>query len=115
MPLPTLSLYGTVYTDFFYAHVLRVMLGVDCRWHTRYYAPYYEPAVMQFVNQTETKCGNFPHLNAFVSFQLKRARFFVEYYNLGDLFISPSERFSAAHYPINPPVIRLGISLDLNK
>ena len=115
MPLPTLSLYGALYTDFFYARVLRVMLGVDCRWHTRYHAPYYEPAVMQFINQTETMYGNFPHLNAFVSFQLKRARFFVEYYNIGDLFISPSERFSAAHYPINPPVIRLGISLDLNK
>lgn len=114
-PLPMLSLYGSLHTDFHYANVLRVQLGVDCRWHTNYYAPYYEPAVMQFINQQETQYGNFPHLNAFVSFQLRRTRFFVEYYNLGDLFISPSRRFSAAHYPINPPVLRLGIAMDLNK
>ena len=115
MPLPTVSLYGSLYTDFYYAKVLRIMLGVDCRWHTLYYAPYYEPAVMQFVNQRETTYGDFPLLNAFASFQLKRTRFFVEYYNIGDLFITPSQRFSAAHYPINPPVIRLGIAMDLNK
>ena len=112
LPLPMLSLRGQLYIDFYIASVMRTQIGADCSVHTPYNAPYYEPAVMQFTNQTQTKYGYYPLLNVFANFKLQRTRFFVEYYNLADLFLRPSNRFSLAHYPMLPASFRMGISVD---
>lgn len=114
LPLPSLSAYGSIYLDFYTARVMRTQLGIDCFWHTAYHAPYYEPAIQQFVNQTEVKVGNFPMINLFANMKLQRVRFFVMLYNAGELLISPSRRWSLAHYPINPMTLRLGINFDFN-
>ena len=114
MPLPTLAAYGSLYLDFYTARVMRTQLGIDCHYHTQYYAPYYEPAVQQFINQQEVKIGNFPLLNLFANFKLRRVRFFVMLYNAGEMLIQPSKRWSLAHYPVNPMTLRLGINFDFN-
>lgn len=114
IPLPTWSGYASLYTDFYTAKVMRTQLGIDLTWNSEYYTPYYEPATMQFVNQEKEKYGNFPLINLFANFRLKSTRFFFEYYNAGDLLITPSRRFSLAHYPINPPSFRMGICVDFN-
>lgn len=114
MPLPTLAAYGSLYLDFYTARVMRTQLGIDCHYHTQYYAPYYEPTVQQFINQQEVKIGNFPLLNLFANFKLRRVRFFVMLYNAGEMLIQPSKRWSLAHYPVNPMTLRLGINFDFN-
>lgn len=114
LPLPTLSAFGSVYLRFKIAKVMDTQFGVDCSFHTAYHAPYYDVATQQFVNQQEISIGNFPLLNAFASFKLRRVRFFLCYYNLGDYFISSVGRWSLPHMPINPPSLRLGISFDFN-
>ena len=114
MPLPILAAYGSLYLDFHTARVMRTQLGIDCHYHTEYYAPYYEPAVQQFINQQEVKIGNFPLLNLFANFKLRRVRFFVMLYNAGEILIQPSKRWSLAHYPVNPMTLRLGINFDFN-
>ena len=114
LPLPAISAYSNLYLDFTYAKVLDIQLGVDAHYYTSYYAPYYEPATQQFQIQEEKKIGNYPIINAYANFRLKQARFFISGYNLGSLFITPTEYFSLLHYPLNPQLIKVGISFYLN-
>lgn len=114
LPLPMLSAYASLYLKFYVAKVMYTQLGADCYYHTNYRAPYYDPASQQFINQKDTMVGNYPFLNAFANFKLRRVRFYLVYYNLGDLFITPPKRFSLAHYPVNPSGLRIGISFDFN-
>ena len=114
LPLPAIAAYSNLYLDFMYAKVLNIQLGVDAHYFTSYFAPYFEPATQQFQTQEEKKIGNYPVINAYVNFRLKQARFFISGYNLSSLFITPTEYFSLLHYPLNPMVIKTGISFYLN-
>ncbi|MDR3143151.1 MAG: putative porin [Tannerellaceae bacterium] len=114
IPLPQISACSNIYVHFKLAKVLTMQVGADVHYHTKYYAPYYEPATQQFQLQQEKKIGNYPLLNGYVNFHLKQARFFVMGYNLGALFIDQPEYFSLYHYPLNPMVLKMGISVVFN-
>jgi hypothetical protein len=114
LPLPQISAYSNLYVDFTYAKVLKIQLGVDAHYFTSYYAPYYEPATQQFQTQSEKTIGNYPIINAYANFRLKQTRFFISGYNVGSLLITPTEYFSMLHYPLNPMLIKLGVSVYLN-
>ena len=107
--LPTLVAYNSLYYNDLWFKVLSIQLGVNSRYHTAYYAPGYMPAIGQFYNQTSTLIGNYPVLNAFANFHLKRTRFFIEYYHLNQTFMKGAY-FSMPNYPINESNIKLGIS-----
>ncbi|GHT61520.1 hypothetical protein AGMMS50239_12610 [Bacteroidia bacterium] len=92
--------------------MLTIQLGANAHYFTRYYAPGYEPATQQFKVQNEVKVGNYPLVSGFLNCHLKQTRFFLEYYNAGALFISPTEYFSLPHYPVNPTLLKLGLSVD---
>ncbi len=109
LPLPTFTLYHNLYFHDLWFHVLSVQLGVDARYHTAYYAPAYMPATGQFYTQSTTKIGNYPVMNVYLNFQLKRTRFFVEYYHVNQLFMKDAY-FSMPNYPINPAILKFGIS-----
>ena len=114
LPLPQLSVYTNLYVDFKLVPVLSLQLGVDMHYHTSYYAPYYEPATQQFRQQDEIKIGDYPLINAYANFHLKQARFFISSYNLGSLLIDNPAYFSMLHYPLNPMVIKIGVSVMFN-
>lgn len=109
IPLPKISIYSNLYLNLKLAKVLNIQLGVDARYFTEYYGPAYDPVLLQFYNQKETKIGNFPLINAYANFHLKRTRIFVMMYNIGKDF-NNSKYFSAAHYPVNPMIFRMGLS-----
>ena len=109
LPLPDLAVYSNLYLKGVYSKVLVSQIGVDCRYHTSYYAPAYMPATGQFYSQDEVKIGNYPFMNAYANFHLKRMRFFVMYSHLSRLFATPAY-FSAPHYPMNPAIIKVGLS-----
>lgn len=111
LPLPTLSLYSNMYLWFKIAKVLQVQLGADARYHTKYYAPAYQPATSQFYLQDEVEVGNYPLMNAYINMYLKKTRFFVMVYHLNH---SSGNYFSLPHYPINPFHIRFGVSASFN-
>lgn len=112
-PLPTLSLYSNLYAKMIIAKVMTLQIGVDAKYHTSYYAPYYNPVTQFFTPQQEVKVGGgAPLLNAYSNIHLKRARFFAQYYNLGALLFRPSY-FSMPHYPLYPPRLVYGIAIDL--
>lgn len=117
IPLPQLSLYSNIYVTVKLAKVLTLQLGADAHYFSSYYAPYYEPATQQFQLQPDTdrrvKVGDYPLINAYANFHLKQARFFIAAYNLGSQFLDPNY-FSFAHYPLNPFVLKFGISVKFN-
>ena len=112
LSLPKLAVYSNLYFHFKIARVLHVNLGVDCSYYTRYYAPAYQPATMAFHTQHEKLIGNYPLMNAYADFKLKKTRFFVMYSHLNQGLFGGKEYFSALHHPINPSRFQLGLSVD---
>ncbi|MBP6284957.1 MAG: putative porin [Paludibacteraceae bacterium] len=108
--LPTLSSYHNVYYTNTIFKVLNVQLGVDCRYNTAYFANAYMPATGQFYNQTTTRIGNYPLLSAYANVHLKRTRFFVMYYNLSDMILSDKNYILVPDYPLNPSMLKFGLS-----
>lgn len=113
IPLPELSLYHNFYIRTKLAKkVLTVELGADMRYFTKYYAQNYSPALGQFYLQNAEKAveiGGYPVINAYLNLHLKRTRFFVmmSHVNQG---MGNSNSFLAPHYPINPRILKLGLS-----
>lgn len=111
LPLPDLTLYSNLYIKFKIAKVLNLELGGDVRYFTKYNAPDYSPAIGQFVNQDRNSyvsIGNYPICNVYVNLLLKHFRFYI----MGSHINSSmnGNAFWAPHYPINPMVIRFGLS-----
>lgn len=115
--IPELVAHSNLYFLFKPVPVLTVQLGADVHYFSAYDAPYYEPGNMRFQQQKEdnrkVKVGDYPLINAYANFHLKQARFFVQAYNIGSLFIKPNY-FSLAHYPLDPMAIRVGVIATFN-
>ena len=114
IPLPTLSAYSNIFLKTKIVDELTLQLGVDAHYHTEYYAPGYEPALLQFYNQREKKVGNYPIVTGYANMHLKQMRFFVMMYNITDLVIEKPNYFSLPNYPVNPTLFKLGVSVNLN-
>jgi hypothetical protein len=112
LPLPKLCVYSNLYLHFVYAKVLTVQMGLNAHYFTKYYSPVYEPATQQFRLQKELQVGDYPLVNGYLNCHLKQTRFFVEYYNLGSMMFKPPSYFSMPHYPVNPPVLKLGVAIN---
>lgn len=112
MPLPTFTGYTNVYLLFHIAKVLRTEIGADLTYFTKYYAPAYSPIIGQYVVQDDTyrtEIGNYPIVNVYANFHLKRTRFYImaSHVNYSSGAGNP---FLVPHYPTNRMVIRFGIS-----
>ena len=110
--LPDFAAYSSLYIQFKIAKVLTIQMGANMHYWTSYYAPSYEPATQQFKLQNKTKVGNYPLISGFLNCHLKQTRFFIQYYNASAMFINPTEYFSMPHYPVNPTIIKMGLSVD---
>lgn len=112
LPLPSFSVQTDLNIRFRIAKVLWTQLGVMGSYHTKYYAPTYQPATQQFAVQREVECGGFPVLNGYMNCNLKRIKFFIAMYNFlnqsvtNDIFIMPD-------YPMMPRRFIWGVTLDL--
>ncbi len=114
IPLPTLSVYSNMYLKAEIVDVLTMQVGVDAHWHTKYLAPGYEPALLQFYNQDEKEIGNYPISTIYANFHLQQTRFFVMFYNAASQVIKPTEYFSLPGYPVNPFIFKMGVSVNLH-
>lgn len=111
MPLPLVSAFLSYYYEFWVKRdVLRLQVGVDGRFNTRYYAQGYNPALSVFYNQNETEIGNYPYLDAFISAKWKRMRILLKYQHWNCNLFGNNEYFAVARYPLNPGMFKIGIS-----
>ena len=90
--------------------MLRVQIGVDGRFNTKYYAQGYDPALSVFYNQADVKVGNYPYLDVFVSAKWKRMRILIKYQHINYNLFGNKEYFAVAKYPLNPGMFKIGLS-----
>lgn len=111
LPVPAFNAYSNLYLRFKIAKVLKVDLGADVRYFTKYYAPDYSAALGQFTVQdngeNNVKTGNYPIINVYANMHIKQTRFFImmSHVNAGN-----GEYFLTPHYPLNSRVLRFGLS-----
>lgn len=113
LPLPILTLYTNLYLKFKIARVLSTELGADLRYFTKYYAPTYNAALNQFANQDTNNLvevgGDHPIINAYINFHLKHTRFYLMVSHL-NYTRDGGTTFGPPHYPVNPLVLKFGLS-----
>lgn len=113
LPLPQLSIYSNLYLLTKLAKkVLTVQLGADVRYFTKYNAPAYTPSIQQFHLQPgddQVEIGGYPIVNIYANLHLKRTRLFAMYSHVNQ-GMGTRNSFLVPHYPINPSLLRLGVS-----
>jgi hypothetical protein len=109
IPVPEFSIYSSNYFENILFQVLFFQIGFDVRYHTAYYSPDFMPATGQFFIQRERKIGNYPVVDPFVNFHLKRANIFVKY-DHANIGLPDNNYFHTIGYPINPGGLRFGVS-----
>lgn len=112
IPLPDLSAYAQMYLDFKIAKVLQVQFGVDCKYHTSYYAEAYQPATLSFHTQDEVKVGNYPLMNVYANMKMKMVRFYVMYTHFNQGLFGGNNYFLMPNYPYNPAMLQFGLCVD---
>lgn len=112
IPLPKFAVYSNLFITFKVAHVLDVQFGVDCDYFTKYKSVAYQPATMDFYNQREADCGNYPLVNAYLNFKLSKTRFYIMFSHVNQGLFGGDNWFSMPGYPLNPRRFQLGLSID---
>ena len=98
IPLPLVSVNARYYLQFeLVKNVFTIQLGADATYHTKYFAPAYDPDTGQFRIQNERKIGDYPYIDAFANITWKRATIFVKYIN-ATMPWPNKDYFSALHY-----------------
>ncbi len=111
IPVPLASAYLSYYFEFnVVKSVLRMQVGVDMRYNTKFYTFGYNPALSTFYNQREKEVGGYPMMDAFVNAKWKRMRILVKYQHINDDLFGERNYFSLLHYPLNKRVLKLGFS-----
>ena len=114
IPLPELSVYSNLYLLFRIAKVLHVQLGIDCRYYTKYKSETFQPATLTFHTQDQIEVGNYPFMNAYINMKLKQTRFFVMMSHVNQGLFGGNNYFSLPHYPLNPRMFQMGLSIDFS-
>ncbi len=111
LPLPALSIYSNMYLGFTAFRVLRMQIGIDCDYYTRYRSYMYQPATMTFHIGDDAMVGNYAFCNAYITAKLYKARFFVLWSHVNQGWFG-SNYFAMPGYPLNPRRLQFGVSVD---
>ena len=113
IPLPKLALNLRWYLQFPVVRedVLKMQIGVDARYTTKWYAPGFNPVSGTFYNQKEQQYGETPYLDAFMNLQWKQACIFLKMENVGQGWPTKKHDYFSAHRYIHPPrIFKFGIT-----
>lgn len=115
LPLPELAIYSNLFLKFTAFKVLKLQIGVDCDYYTKYNSLNYQPATMSFHVQGEEpiKIGNYPFCNAYVTARLYKTRFYILWSHANQGLFSKNS-FILPHYPFNPRKFEFGLSVDFS-
>ena len=108
--LPEICYYNSSYIEFFLIkNILKTQIGLDIYYNTSFYGYSYSPATSMFYLQNEKEIGNYPYVDVFMNFKLKRARFFIKYEHANHNILE-RRYFLAYHYPSQERMLKVGIS-----
>jgi hypothetical protein len=92
-------------------NAMRMQVGANGTFTTKWYAPAYNPVLGVFHNQNKEEFGGCPYIDAFVNVQWKRVSVFVKAINLNMGWPNKSaDYFSAAGYIAPQRTIKIGIT-----
>lgn len=109
VPLPDISVYSNLFYYNTFSKVLHFQFGTNVHYHTAYNALAYMPAIGRFHIQDEVEIGNYPLVDVYANFHIKRMRFFLMYKHVNYGLLS-REYFSAPHYAFNQRFFKIGVS-----
>ena len=92
---------------------LNTQLGVDVTYHTLYHPYSYMPATGRFFRQDQVSTGNYPFLNVFLNFKVKRTRVFImfDHVNYGMMGNRIGNNYDMIpNYPVNIRMLRYGLA-----
>ena len=112
MPLPLLALNLRYYFQFdVVKNVMKMQIGANGLFTTKWYAPAFNPVVGVFHNQNEREYGNCPYVDAFVNIQWKRVSLFVKAINVNMGWpCKDTDYFTAAGYIAPQRAVKFGIN-----
>ena len=88
--------------------------AVVINYFTEYYADAYMPALRTYHLQKDVKIGNYPFLDFYITFKIKRANIFVGYTNIYSLS-KDNRYFTTPHYPMRDSKFVFGVKWRLYK
>ncbi|MDE6835876.1 MAG: putative porin, partial [Muribaculaceae bacterium] len=105
--------YSNMFIDYEALKVLRMQIGIDCNYYTKYRGLDYQPATMQFHVQgaDAVDVGNFAVADAYINAKIQKTRFFIVWSHVNQGLFGKSY-FALPHYPVNPRQLKFGISID---
>jgi len=110
LPLPAINVYSNLYLLFRIAKLLRIQVGADMRYFTKYYGLDYSPSIQQYAvqdaNLERQKMGGQPIVNVYLNSHLKHFRF----YFMAQHVTGGTNAFYAPYYGMNPLTICFGLS-----
>jgi len=112
LPLPKLAVNLRWYLQFpiVSENVLKMQLGVDARYNTKWYLPGFNPVTGTFYNQKEQLYGETPYFDVFMNLQWKQACIFLKLENAGEGWPTKKHDYFSAHRYINPRrIVKFGI------
>ena len=113
VPLPKIAVNLRWYLQFPVVRedVLRMQIGVDARYNTKWYAPGFNIVTGTFYNQHEQQYGETPYFDAFLNLQWKQACIFLKMENVGEGWPTKKHDYFSAHQYIHPPrIFKFGIT-----
>ncbi len=110
LSVPALTLYHNLYYHGLWFKALYAQIGVDLRYHTKYYAPVLNPALGQFMAQHRTQVGNYPIMNVYLNLYVKsiKLKLYLQFTHFNYYMMKNKTYLSMPAYAENPPVFRLG-------
>ena len=112
LPLPLLALNFKYYVEFnVVRNVMKMQIGANALYTTKWYAPAYNPVLGVFHNQNTEQYGDCPYIDAFINVQWKQASVFIKYVNANMGWPCKRADYFTAHGHIaTQSAIKFGIS-----
>lgn len=107
--LPLLSGYSTIYyfRPLFDAGV-PTMIGIETFYNTPFYRESYNPVTAVFYSENNATTGDYPFVNAYLNFNLKKAIVFFKVEQLAD-YLTDYSYFSATNFPETTTAFKFGV------
>ena len=99
LAVPLWASKNSVYADFsLFRNAMRMQIGADLRYYTRFSPDGYDPATGLFYHQ-DTETGDYIWADAFINLQIKRASIYVKAGHVNALWEKHPNYFLLPHYP----------------
>lgn len=105
--LPVWNLYSSIYYSHYLFKVMKLQLGAEVYYNSKFKADSYEPSTTQFYLQNDVTTGGYPVINLFVNAKLSRTSAFAELYHANSM-LKMGEFFTSPHYPLDQMAFRFG-------